>query len=108
MWIPTPVYERIPQFWFLLGLLFIANGLYIGLDFAAAFGYGALGLICCAYGVGIEVMRSRYRSNKSADDTVETAETAESAEPIEAVDTASQEADAPETDSPERAFPEYG
>ena len=103
MWIPTPVYERIPQFWFLLGLLFIANGLYIGLDFAAAFGYGAIGLICCAYGVGIEVMRTRYRSNKSVDD-----DAAESVEPVEAVDTASQEAAAPETDSPERAFPEYG
>lgn len=102
MWIPTPVYERIPQFWFLLGLLFITNGLYIGFDFAASFGYGAIGLICCAYGVGIEVMRTRYRSNESADDT------AESAEPVEAVDTASQEADAPETDSPKRAFAEYG
>lgn len=99
MWIPTPVYERIPQFWFLLGLLFIANGLYIGLDFAVAFGYGAIGLICCAYGVGIEVMRSRYRSNKSADD--DAAEPAESAEPVEALDTASQETGAPETASPE-------
>lgn len=102
MWIPTPVYERIPQFWFLLGLLFIANGLYIGFDFAASFVYGAIGLICCAYGVGIEVMRTRYRSNESADDT------ADSAESVESLDTASQEADAPETDSPERAFPEYG
>lgn len=115
MWIPTPVYERIPQFWFLLGLLFIANGLYIGLDFAAAFGYGAIGLICCAYGVGIEVMRSRYRSNKSADDdaaesveSAEPAEFSESVEPVESVGAASQEAATPETDSPERAFPEYG
>jgi hypothetical protein len=61
MWLPTPVYERIPQFWFLLGLLFIANGLYLGLDIAISFGYIAVGFGCCIYGVGIAVVRMRYR-----------------------------------------------
>ena len=69
MWIPTPVYERIPQFWFLLGLLFIANGLYIGLDIALAFAYAGGGFGCCAYGVGIAILRFRYRQNKASSST---------------------------------------
>ena len=65
MWLPTPVYERIPQFWFLMGLLFIANGLYLGIDFAISLGYIAVGILCCAYGVGIELIRMRHRKNRS-------------------------------------------
>ena len=67
MWLPTPVYERIPQFWFLLGLLFVANGLYLGLDIPIAFGYIAVGFGCCIYGVGIAVVRMRYRRDRSQD-----------------------------------------
>ena len=66
MWLPSPIYERIPQFWFLLGLLFVANGLYLGLDFAISFGYIAVGFGCCAYGVGIAIVRMRYRKTRSA------------------------------------------
>ena len=66
MWLPTPVYERIPQFWFLMGLLFIANGLYLGIDFAISLAYIAVGLICCAYGVGIALIRMRFRKGRPA------------------------------------------
>ena len=65
MWLPTPVYERIPQFWFLMGLLFIANGLYLGIDFAISLGYIAVGVICCGYGVAIALIRMRYRKGRS-------------------------------------------
>ena len=63
MWLPTPVYERLPQFFFLLGLLFIANGLYLGFDFSIAYVYFGFGLWCSAYGVGIFVVRLVRRSN---------------------------------------------
>lgn len=66
MWLPTPVYERIPQFCFLLGLLFIANSLYIGLDIPFAFASMLVGFGCCAYGVGIALLRLRYRQNKAS------------------------------------------
>ena len=66
MWLPTPVYERIPQFWFLMGLLFIVNGLYLGIDFAISLGYIAVGFVSCAYGVGIALVRMRYRKGRSA------------------------------------------
>ncbi len=67
MWLPTPVYERIPQFWFLLGLLFVANGLYLGIDFAISLAYIAMGFACCAYGVGVAVVRMRYRRARPSD-----------------------------------------
>ena len=66
MWLPTPVYERIPQFWFLMGLLFIANGLYLGIDFAISLGYIAVGFISCTYGVGIALFRMWSRKGRSA------------------------------------------
>jgi hypothetical protein len=66
MWLPTPVYERIPQFWFLMGLLFIANGFYLGIDFAISLVYIAVGILCCAFGVGVGLIRMRHRKNTSA------------------------------------------
>jgi hypothetical protein len=72
MWLPTPIYERLPQFWFLLGLLFVAYGLYIGLDIAVSLGYIAVGFVCCIYGVGVAVVRFKQRGasndNSQADD----------------------------------------
>ena len=66
MWLPTPVYERIPQFYFLVGLLFITNGLYLGLDYAIAFYYIGFGFISCAYGVAIFLMRRLNRQGRTA------------------------------------------
>ncbi len=66
MWIPTPLYERLPQFWFLLGLLFVSNGLYIGLDVPIAFAYAGIGFSSCAYGIGIAILRIRFRQDKSS------------------------------------------
>lgn len=63
MWIPAPIYERIPQFWFLLGLLFISAGLYLGFEFVLSFYYCALGGLCCVYAAAIFVMRLNYRQN---------------------------------------------
>ena len=77
MWIPLPLYERIPQFWLLLGLLFIALGLYIGFDFELIFFYLALGVLCVARGIWIQLMRLRYREKRkeSTDDGTDNDET---------------------------------
>ena len=61
MWLPTPLYARVPQFWFLLGLLFLAAGLLLGFEFGLSFGYIAIGLTCCAVGAGIFGMRINNR-----------------------------------------------
>ena len=71
MWLPTPVYERIPQFFFLLGLLFIANGLYLGFDFAISFVYFGVGALSSAYGMGVFVVRRVNRSQETEPHTAE-------------------------------------
>jgi len=62
MWIPTPIYERIPQCWVLLGLLFMSSGLYLGFDYDLSFLYLGTGVFCFGWGVRIFIMRRIYRS----------------------------------------------
>ena len=61
MWLPSPIYERIPQFWFLLGLLFISIGVFVGIDFPLFFLYIIVGFVCCNYGIGIYMIRQFHR-----------------------------------------------
>ncbi len=61
MWLPTPVYERIPQFWFLLGLLFMSSGTYIGFDYDLSFFYFGVGFICSFWGLWIFSTRANAR-----------------------------------------------
>ncbi len=84
MWLPTPIYERIPQFWFLLGLLFIATGLYLGFEFALSFGYMVIGWFCCAYSVAIFVLRLRERPRAQAVAATRAPIEFDSAEPVHA------------------------
>ena len=68
MWLPTPVYERVPQFFFLIGLQFVANGLYLGFEFSIAFFYIGFGLLSCGYGVSLHLMRMQHRQAKAGDE----------------------------------------
>ncbi len=63
MWLPTPLYERVPQFWLLLGLLFMTSGTYLGFDYSLSFGYFAVGFACAVWSVTVFVRRARYRNN---------------------------------------------
>ena len=63
MWLPTPIYERVPQFWLLIGLLFMSSGTYLGFDYALSFLYFAVGILCVVWGGVIFVRRARYRSS---------------------------------------------
>lgn len=64
MWLPTPIYERIPQFWFLLGLLFITAGLYLGIESVLILWFTGIGFLCCMYGVGVFFVRLGYRRSR--------------------------------------------
>ena len=64
MWLPTPVYERVPDFWILLGLLFFSLGLYIGFNYELIFLYLAVGMGCILRGIWIYIARWKFRSKK--------------------------------------------
>ena len=61
MWLTKSVFGRIPQFYFLVGLLFVAGGLYLGFYFELAFYYIGFGLINCAFGIGMYAVRLQQR-----------------------------------------------
>ena len=62
----TIIFERIPMVWFLLGLLFISIGLYMGYQSSLTFFYIVVGLFCCAYGVALFLFRLQARPKASA------------------------------------------
>jgi cbb3-type cytochrome oxidase subunit 3 len=64
MWLPTPIYERIPQFWLLLGLLFMSSGTYLGFDYSLSFVYFGVGFVCCIWSLWIFSMRLRSRKDQ--------------------------------------------
>lgn len=72
MWIPTPIYERIPQFWLLLGLLFMTSGTYLGFDFSLSFVYFGLGFVCCLWSLWI--FTSRLATREAPQEQVEQAQ----------------------------------
>ncbi len=63
MWLPTPVYERLPQFWMLLGLLFMSLGTRLGFEFSVSCLYFAVGFVCVGQSFCISVMRAISRRN---------------------------------------------
>lgn len=69
MWLPTSVYERVPHFWFFIGLVFIFGGLYIGADIPIWVVYLVLGFLCCGFGLVVATLRIKHRSGQSGDKT---------------------------------------
>jgi len=65
MWLPTPMYERTPQLWLLMAVLFIVLGLYIGFDYKLTYFYVALGIICGVRGLQVLRMRKSFRRTAS-------------------------------------------
>jgi threonine/homoserine/homoserine lactone efflux protein len=61
MWLPTPIYERIPQFWLLLGLLFMSSGTYLGFDYGLSFLYFGVGFVCSLWSLWIFSLRAHAR-----------------------------------------------
>lgn len=61
MWLPTPVYEKAPHYWLLLGLLFIVVGMYLGYARDPIFIYTgiAVGVACCAWGIRVLAKRAK-------------------------------------------------
>jgi hypothetical protein len=74
MWLPSKLYERLPLWWILVGLLFMLSALYLGLDYGPAYGYLGLGVGCSVFGLLITIWRAQHRSDKSTNDRSDTVE----------------------------------
>ena len=61
MWLPRHVYERAPQFWFLLGLLFMTAGVYVGFEYTISYVYIGVGFFSVAWSFIIHVQRAKHR-----------------------------------------------
>ena len=59
MQIPSFIQGRLPQFWLLLGVLFLATGTYLGFDYPVTFLYFAVGIVCIFWSFCIVVLRPR-------------------------------------------------
>lgn len=68
IWVPERVYERVPQLWFLMGILFIAFGSYIGFNFNLIYVYLALGAICIGRAIWCMQARRHHRSDEESSD----------------------------------------
>ena len=66
MWLPKSIYERIPQFYVLAGLLLITDGLYLAseVSYSYLYVYFGLGFASLTYGVGLFILRITYRKGK--------------------------------------------
>ncbi len=59
MKLPASVYKRLPQFWLLLGVLFIVTGVLLGTEYPVTYIYFALGVACVFWSFCIVALRPR-------------------------------------------------
>lgn len=57
--------ERLPMVWFLLGLLFNALALYLGIESSMFFIYLIVGWGCCAFGLAIFFLQLQERPKQA-------------------------------------------
>ncbi len=69
MLIPEKYYERIPLFYFIVGILLLANSAYIGIENFAAYFYLGFGVVSILYAVGVQKARAKHRNNLPAEDS---------------------------------------
>lgn len=62
MQIPAKYYERIPKFYFIVGILLLANSIYMGMENFAAYFYFAFGILSVLYAVSVNMARSKHRN----------------------------------------------
>ncbi len=73
MWIPTPIYERLPQFWLLLGIVFMSSGLYLGFEYSWSYFYFGVGIFCCLKSMWIFSVRLAARKPAEKQQNAESA-----------------------------------
>jgi len=71
MWLPTPVYERLPQFWLLIGILFIAGGTYLGFDYKFSSWYFGIGVLSIIWGIVLFAIRARSKGDAAQSESAD-------------------------------------
>ena len=61
MWLPTPIYERLPHFLLLVGLVFMSTVMYLGIDHPQTPIYFGAGFFSCLWSLIIFELRLRHR-----------------------------------------------
>lgn len=61
MWLPNRVYDSLPYLYVVLGSLFNAGTIYIGLNASGAPYYVATGTLCTLYGLAVFFRRQSHR-----------------------------------------------
>ncbi len=65
MWLPTPIYEKTPQLWLLMAVLFVVLGIYIGFAYPLTYFYVLLGVVCGVRGLQVWRMRTSFRRERA-------------------------------------------
>lgn len=68
MFLPENIYNRIPQIWILMGLMFFACGLYLGFEYQMVYAYLGMGAVSILRGIWIYNARSEIQKQRHLDE----------------------------------------
>ena len=80
MLLPESVYNRIPQIWILMGLMFFMCGLYLGFDYKMIYAYLGMGAVSVLRGIWIYNARSEVQKQRHLDNLQEARDARDCAE----------------------------
>ena len=69
MHLPAKYYERIPKFYFVVGILLVASSISKGMNDFVALLHLFFGVISILYAVGVHKARAKHRIDPPADDS---------------------------------------
>ena len=78
MWVPKPIYDHAPSFWLLLGILFLAGGIYLDFSDALQATYFVFAAFCLSHAAWTFLARRRRRRQAESQSIAEPAERTDS------------------------------
>ena len=69
MHLPDKYYERIPKFYFVVGILLVTSSISKGVDDFVALLHLFFGVMSILYAVGVYKARAKHRNSEAADDS---------------------------------------
>lgn len=78
MWLPKPLYDHLPRFWLLLGVAFLAGGIYLDFGDALKIAYFVFAVFCFGQSAWTFAARRRFRRQALQRQTEEAVESSES------------------------------